>query len=314
MSRLRSRLLLLTIALGALSCSSDRSASDATNTQSFLFQGQRYSLPYSPVRVMIDSARALVSFDDVQFVVIASADTHFAARYKRSLFDRLQVFALDTAARTATPIFTEVVSLGRSFTIEDLTADGFDEIVVHHASTGAEGFLGNGMSVYGWTTPTQLEPIFLQQNGALSTQDLDGDGAREILVTDAYYGVLPHGEAIYYTADIYRYDGKYFASRPESFARYYATKIEEAGARYLAWKKRRPRPTDDASTTPYRELTEWLVWLVAGNRIQEAERVWLRERTFVADFVSDDQFEDLQEILRELVIDEELQSEQGRSV
>jgi hypothetical protein len=258
-------------------------------------------------RVFVDSVRVDFLGNGTPLLIVASrllADSVMRAGY----FDRIEIFPDVPGSR---PLFTDVLEYGARWSVRDVTGDSLPECIVEVDAGGNAPMTSSGLHVYGKTAKGKITLIFFSPGGAPVLNDLDGDGSEEILVSDQYWGMMPHSEAVGFTKDIYAFDGARYVRANERFSSWFDRQIESArkAATVLRVKSARGEDVRDAL---YTSTVELLLWTWARGGSQAVQRFWKKESRELRTLLPEDYMDDLQAFVEDVEVMRQQQKERGR--
>ena len=254
---------------------------------------------YEGSRDIVDSARVDFEGTGKQHIIIASRLLDGGeGSLSGSRFDLIEIFAVDTAGRPSS-VFVDPVDNGASFRTEDLNRDGRLELLVSLNAGGNDPITSLGLMVYGLTDDGSFAPMFMSPTGAPEIRDLDGDGKKEILLSDVLYGMMAHSDAVGYTDGVYAFDGTAWTLANEKFTNYYQQQVTARRDAYMRLKRGSVRAADFA-TEIHSRLMDWLAWAYASGGIQQTRAAWNAERRFLEDVLAPEQIEELEAFVAEL--------------
>lgn len=276
----------------------DDSAADST---------RRSMLPALEGSVLVDSVRADLTGDGVNELIVTS-------RVKDSAddpllldrFDRLDIYR--QYADGYLRLFVDAVDYGASLRCEDVTGDGIPDVLVRLDAGGNNPITTQGLHIYGLDSHKTMVLLFYSASGAPVLRDLDGDGRREVLVSDQYWGMMAHSEVIGYTREIYMFRGDSYEMANQAFAAWYDGMLKTRRRAYE--QARRGADSEEGKTQLYLQTAEYLVWNYARGGAERLNRVWLAEKGFLQQHLSEEQYDDLETFVDEATTEEFEQREQ----
>lgn len=298
-------LALVLIAMMLASCGGGerQEAETATKTDSV----SSMSSWISADRVLVDSMRVDFFGDSQALMVVASRlleDSVMRAGY----FDRIEVFPDVSGSR---PLFTDVLEYGARWSVRDITGDSLPECIVEVDAGGNAPLTSSGLHVYGKSTKGKITLIFFSPGGAPVLNDLDDDGSQEILVSDQYWGMMPHSEAVGFTKDIYTFDGARYVRANERFATWFDRQIESARKASAVLRVRSNRG-EDVRDALYTSTVELLLWTWARGGSPAVQKFWKKESRELQTLLPEDYMDDLQAFVEDVEVMRRQQKEQRR--
>ena len=301
---LRSRIMVLaTVLLFASACGGreQERRDDAADSS-------RHSmLPALPGAVLVDSIRIDLTGDGIDELVVTSrvADS-VDDPLLLDRFDRIDIYSQGVSGYRR--LFVDAVEYGLQLTFDDVTGDSIADIVVRLDAGGNNPIEGQGMQIYGLDAHDALALLFLSPDGAPMLRDLNGDGMKEVLLSDQFWGMMSHSEVIGYTSEVYTLaDGMYVFAN-ERFSAWYDGMLRERRREYE--RARRAAATRDGRVLLYRRAAEYLVWNLARGGVEQLNRVWNTERVFLSQRLGEEQFSDLEAFVDEVTTEQYEQSTQ----
>jgi hypothetical protein len=262
--------------------------------------------PYDTARVIVDTIHVDLDKDGIPEFVVTSRDAALAPDpLLPKSFDRLEVFRYDTVRKAFTSFFIDPVESGSSVRFTDVTRRGLVEIVVTTNAGGNDPIASQGLSVFGSRADGRFAVIFYANSGAPQIRDLNGDRVPEILVTEEYWGVMSHDEAIAYTASVHSFDGNEFVENNLRFSAHFDAEIGRCRADYQRAKAAKGKSAADFSFDTYRAFTDWLLWLIAKGDLYELRKVWGAEKQFLSLRLSAEQYEDLDGLVQDSLAEQQ---------
>jgi len=258
------------------------------------------ALPYGMDRTIIDSIWVDLDLDgSKEFVVTSQLTDAPKDPLFPDQFDRVEVFAKEGYHFKS--LFVDPVESGVRLSFDDMTQNGTVDIIVSTDAGGNDPIASRGLNVYGFRTDGALTVLFYAQAGDPEIKDLNKDGTPEILVFGEYAGIMSHADMIGYTEGIYTFDGQAFTEENLSFTSYFDYHIGKKRAEYQKLKAAKRKDGEEQSAQLYRAFAAWLLWLSSKGVNTEIRRTWEAEKSFLMDKVSPVQYEDLDELISDLL-------------
>ncbi len=252
---------------------------------------------FSGDRILVDSIRVDFLGNGDSTLVIAtrllSDSTTPADR-----FDRVDIFT-DSSGRR--PVFTDVLEYGARHEVRDVTGDSIPEFIVEVDAGGNTPITSLGMHVYGRTAKGKITLLFYSTNGAPVLRDLDKDGREEILVSDQYWGMMPHSEAVGFTRDVYSFDGSRYVQANKRFASWFDMQLAASRKTNTALRQKVSRG-EDMKEQLYTATVELLLLSWARGGAAEVRRLWKKEQREIRSLLSDEYYDDLQTFVSDVEI------------
>ncbi|MCB2204983.1 VCBS repeat-containing protein [bacterium] len=240
---------------------------------------------------LVDSLAADLNGDGIAEAILFSlSDTLGGDPLLQENFDRVDIF--DSSAGSAKRLFFDVIEDGSRAECGDVTGDGVQDLIVEVDAGGNNPLISRGMHLYGLNEKGEVTLLFYINSGAPELRDLDGDGSSEILVSDQFWGMMAHSEAIVYTREIFAFDGSSYSSANARFVQYFDRMLRERTKRYEE-EKHIPHLGDESRLRLYRRAADLLAWSYARGGASRIARVWRKEEQFLKGELYEEQFEDL---------------------
>lgn len=258
-------------------------------------------LPYDSSRIVVQLQFHRFGEDTTRYAVVTSIERPVRKdSVPPGLFDRIELFRYEPSRRQYVSQFLDVIENGTRVEFRDLTLDGIDEILVSRDSRGETPISSRGLNVYGWTQGQPLHTLFLSDDGNPEILRLDKERIPQIVTWAEYWGVLARQDLIPYAGGIYVFDGQIFTANNPRFAGYYDRQIAAARRSYLMLRKNLRRARSDPAYALYRGVAAWIVWTSASGDIPRARFIWEKERLFLQDYLTDEQYDDLDSFIEDL--------------
>ena len=257
-----------------------------------------FSDPYNASRTIVDVFEKKLTPGGVVSYVILSLDSaiHSTGNNKK-LFDRFEIFQFDSTQKKYRSIFVDVMEFGKSVEFKDLTNDAVKEIIITRVNDSSTDARLDGLYVYGVISESEVNLLFYNDEENPQFADLDADKTLEILLEGRYQGMLDDGDEIRYTKDVYWFDGEVFAANNTAFGEYYAKNIQRVKKQYEALKKRILRRKNVEDIALYRAFISWILWISASGSQIRVEHAWRTESDFLMQYLTDEQYGDVLELI-----------------
>jgi hypothetical protein len=278
--------------------SDSRAAADSASTTSSWVSADR---------VLVDTLRVDFFGDGSPLMAVASRlleDSVMRAGY----FDRIEIFPGIPGSR---PLFTDVLEYGVRWTVRDITGDSLPECIVEVDAGGNAPMTSSGLHVYGKTAKGKITLIFFSPGGAPVLNDLDGDGSDEILVSDQYWGMMPHSEAVGFTKDIYAFDGARYVRANERFGAWFDRQLASCRKATTVLRVKSARG-EDVRDALYTSTVELLLWTWARGGSQAVQQLWRKESRELRSLLPEEYLDDLQAFVEDVEVMRRQQKEQRR--
>ncbi len=258
---------------------SDADGRDSTSSGTQLYAGDR---------ILVDSVRVDFLGDGMPALVIATRGRSDSTT-PADRFDRVDIFSMNSYRR---PVFTDVLEYGSKFQTRDVTGDGLPEFVVEVDAGGNAPITSLGLHVYGRTAKGKITLLFFSGTGAPVLQDLDDDGVQEILVSDQYWGLMPHSEAVGFTRQVYAFNGSSYIAANNRFRNWYDKQIGSLRKAFEAHKQKALR-SEEGRTRLYTAAVELLLWTWARGGAVDVKRTWRMEQKDMRSLLAEEHYEDV---------------------
>jgi hypothetical protein len=247
---------------------------------------------------LIDSMQADLTGDGIPEVILFSlADSLAEEPLLQGNFDRVDIF--DTTRKPIEKLFFDLLEDGRRAFSEDVTGDGVTDLIVEVDGGGNNPVISRGVHLYGLNDRGQVTLLFFTTSGSPELRDLDGDGVREILLSDQFWGMMAHADAIVYTREIYSFDGNSYLYSNDRYAGYF-DRMLTARSRSYEQEKRVSHNSDEARLRLYRKTADVLAWSYARGGAARVSRLWRGEETYLKSELYEEQYEDLSAFVDEV--------------
>ncbi len=260
--------------------------------------------------VLLDSMRADVNGDSRDELIVTSrAEGDVDDALLRDRFDRIDIYRQGSDGFRR--LFLDVIDYGTAVTCEDVTGDGVRDVLVQLDAGGNNPIAAQGLHVYGLNAKGNMTLLFYSASGAPVLRDLDNDGIREILVSDQFWGMTAHSEAIGFTSAVYSFDGECYVAANEAFAEWYDAKLKPLKR---AYEQARRGPDSEAGRLQlFTHAAEYLVWNYARAGRERVNAVWREERSFLQQHLSPEQYDDLEQFVEDISVMEYERAEKSIS-
>lgn len=258
--------------------------------------------PYDESRTIIDSIAIDLNGDTVNEIILTSRDSHYPINpILPKVFDRLEVFALDTTSGLYSSLFIDPIESGSQIQIRDITLNGKKEILIQTDLGGNDPITSQGLNIYGYRPDGRFTTLFFAQEGSPELRDLNGDGIPEILLSDEYRGLMSHSEGIGFIREIHAYDGDLFSQANGYFKKYFDVEIQQRRSEYLRLKNARVRDDDEQNVNLFRAFVAWLLWLNAkGDRIGIV-KIWNGERPSLSNRFTPEIIDEIEDLVQDFL-------------
>lgn len=216
-------------------------------------------------------------------------------------FDMMEVFVKDTVNNSYRKISTDTVDFSDEYWIMNLEKDKSKQIIVKTNMGGNDAVNSRGMYVFNYAQD-KINLVKYFDTGNPEVKDINGDGNKEILVSDSFFGILPESSAIYFTSEIYKYgDGKLTQSNKE-FKKYFSEKAAAALTEYNNVKQRinNGEKIKASEYLLYKKVTEIILCYSATEDYASASKFWNDENSFLQKNLAEDEYDDLKKFISKL--------------
>lgn len=280
-------MILLILALGSTGCGSKTESHPVTEPGRG--DGLFHSV-YEPDRIIIDSVRRDLDEDGLADLLVFSRGPE-----ARGVFDRVEVFSLDTAWNRWRSRFVDPLDHAVGYRFADLTGDGRMDLLVELDSKLADPIVARGLQVYGLDRSGSFTLLFASSTG--SPRVLEGQPAT-ILTQGRYLGLLPMQQSPIFVTSISVFRGTQFHADTAAL-RGFRTEAKAAENQWAAMQ-RMPAPRDSASIlAEYRSFAVLAMWTYILDGESACATLWLKERPQLASRLPGAYLRDLEDFCAE---------------
>lgn len=214
-------------------------------------------------------------------------------------FDLMQVFALDSSGKNYVKIYSDTIDYGEELIYDDLLKDFKYQMLVKTNTGGNDVYASKGMFVYNLRSNRDLAMIRYIEFGNPEVKDVNSDGKKEIIVTNAYWGIMPRPDVIHYTSDIYRLENGELKRKNNEYKEFFDEKVKAARSKYDDEKSRMQKgeKIKPAEYPLYASTVEMFVNLMSAEDNPRIIAFWNSEKEFIKQNISEEQFTDLENFI-----------------
>lgn len=216
-------------------------------------------------------------------------------------FDMMEVFIKDSVNNSYRKISTDTVDFGDMYWITNLEKDKSKQILIKTNMGGNDAVNSRGMYVFNFAQD-KINLVKYLDTGNPEVKDVNGDGNKEILVSDSFFGILPEAGAVYYTSAIYKYnDGKLNQSNKE-FKKYFSFEAINSLDEYNKVKERinKGEKIKTSEYLLYKKAVEIILAYSAAEDFSQISKFWNDENIFLQKNLEDDEYQDLKKFISKL--------------
>jgi hypothetical protein len=114
--------------------------------------------------------------------------------------------------------------------------------------------------------------------------------------------MMAHSEVIGYTREVYTFRGDSYEMANRAFAEWYDGMLKTRRRAYE--QARRAADSEEGRIQLYLQTAEYLVWNYARGGAERLNRVWLAEKPYLQQHLSDDQYDDLETFVDEVTTED----------
>jgi hypothetical protein len=237
-----------------------------------------------------------------EYIVFSIAnDTLNKTAHQFYKFDMMEVFVKDSVNNSYRIIATDTVDFSSEYWIMNLEKDKPKQIIIKTDMGGNDAVNSRGMYIFSYDS-LKINLVKYFDTGNPEVKDVNGDGNKEILVSDSFFGILPEAGAVYYTSEIYKYnDGRLNQSNKE-FKNYFSGKASDALAEYNKVKDRinKGEKIKTSEYLLYKKSAEIILAYSAAEDYSLISKFWSDENTFLQKYLEDDEYQDLKKFISKL--------------
>lgn len=232
----------------------------------------------------------------IVFSTLKDTLQHYDSYYN---FDMMEVFVLDSTAGKYFKILSDTVDYSENYYFEDLAKNGFRQILIQTNSGGNDAVISKGMFIYNMQSSGEIRLVKYFDTGDPALTDIKGDGFKEILITDEFWGVMPQVNVIYFTSEIYKFENGDLKLNNSEFIEYFDDKLKILTEKYYGVKRKVEmgmQPMNLAYPL-YREAAEVFVNFIAKSDIAGLKKFWEEEKNSLKTNLPEDEYKDLENFI-----------------
>lgn len=269
---------------------------DQLNSAGVKEGGHEFSVQYSSPRRIYRIDKEDLNSDGNKEIIVLSVTKDTAEKYDTYYnFDMIEVFALNKENKSYVKILSDTVDYSTECRFVDLNNNKTEQILISTNSGGNDSLTSVGMFVYDMTASDKIELLKYFDSGAPFIKDIKGDGIKEILISDLFYGVMPQVNAIPFVKYIYRLADNILSERNSEYKEYYDSEISAAKDKYYGLKRKFEMGMQpmNLSYPLYREAAEVIINYYAQGDESGLKKFWDEEKDSLKKNIPESEFLDL---------------------
>ncbi len=258
--------------------------------------GHEFSVQYSQPRRIYRIDKEDLNSDGNKEIIVLSVTKDTAEKYNSYYnFDMIEVFALNKENKSYVKILSDTVDYSTECRFVDLNNNKTAQILISTNSGGNDSLTSVGMFVYDMTAADKIDLLKYFDSGAPFIKDIKGDGIKEILISDLFYGVMPQVNAIPFVKYIYRLADNNLSERNSEYKEYYETEISAAKDKYYGLKRKFEMGMQpvNLSYPLYREAAEVIINYYAQGDDTGLKKFWDEEKDSLKKNIPESEYLDL---------------------
>lgn len=258
--------------------------------------GHEFSVQYSQPRRIYRIDKEDLNSDGNKEIIVLSVTKDTAEKYDSYYnFDMIEVFALNKENKSYVKILSDTVDYSTECRFVDLNNNKTAQILISTNSGGNDSLTSVGMFVYDMTAADKIDLLKYFDSGAPFIKDIKGDGIKEILISDLFYGVMPQVNAIPFVKYIYRLADNNLSERNSEYKEYYETEISAAKDKYYGLKRKFEMGMQpvNLSYPLYREAAEVIINYYAQGDDTGLKKFWDEEKDSLKKNIPESEYLDL---------------------
>ncbi len=166
---------------------------------------------------------------------------------------------------------------------------------------GNDAVNSRGMYIFNYDS-LKVNLVKYFDTGNPEVKDVNGDGNKEILVSDSFFGILPEAGAVYYTSEIYKYNNGRLNQSNKEFKNYFSGKATDALAEYNKVKDRinKGEKIKTSEYLLYKKSAEIILAYAAAEDYSLISKFWSDENSFLQKNLEEDEYQDLKKFISKL--------------
>lgn len=258
--------------------------------------GHEFSVQYSQPRRIYRIDKEDLNSDGNKEIIVLSVTKDTAEKYDSYYnFDMIEVFALNKENKSYVKILSDTVDYSTECRFVDLNNNKTAQILISTNSGGNDSLTSVGMFVYDMTAADKIDLLKYFDSGAPFIKDIKGDGIKEILISDLFYGVMPQVNAIPFVKYIYRLADNILSERNSEYKEYYDSEISAAKDKYYGLKRKFEMGMQpvNLSYPLYREAAEVIINYYAQGDDTGLKKFWDEEKDSLKKNIPESEYLDL---------------------
>lgn len=237
-----------------------------------------------------------------EYIVFSIAnDTLNKTAHQFYKFDMMEVFVKDSVNNSYKKIATDTVDFSNEYWIMNLEKDKPKQIIIKTDMGGNDAVNSRGMYIFNYDS-LKVNLVKYFDTGNPEVKDVNGDGNKEILVSDSFFGILPEAGAVYYTSEIYKYNNGRLNQSNKEFKNYFSGKATDALAEYNKVKDRinKGEKIKTSEYLLYKKSAEIILAYAAAEDYSLISKFWSDENSFLQKNLEEDEYQDLKKFISKL--------------
>lgn len=255
-----------------------------------------FKIEYIKPRRIYRIERQDLNTDGINEIIVFSVFKDTAERFNDYYnFDMMEVYALSGEKRAFVKILSDTVDYSKDYSFEDLANNKKKQIIINTYSGGNDAIASSGMFIFHMHSNNEINLIKYFDAGAPRIEDLGKDGIKEILVSDEFWGVMPHVNVISFVREIYNLENDKLIIKNSEFGKFYDDKIAEIEGKYFDLKRKVEigMQPQDLSYPLYREAAEVIINYYAKGDIEGLRKFWDEQKSSLESNLPTEEFIDL---------------------
>jgi hypothetical protein len=255
-----------------------------------------FAVQYSQPRRIYRIEKVDLNSDGNKEIIVLSVTKDTADKYDSYYnFDMIEVFALNKENKSYTKILSDTVDYSTDCKFVDLNNNKTEQILISTNSGGNDSLTSVGMFVYDMTSADKIDLLKYFDSGAPFIKDIKGDGIKEILISDLFYGVMPQVNAIPFVKNIYRLVDSSLTEKNSEYKEFYDSEITKAKEKYYGLKRKFEMGMQpmNLSYPLYREAAEVIINYYSKGDDNGLKKFWDEEKESLKNNIPGTEFLDL---------------------
>lgn len=237
-----------------------------------------------------------------EYIVFSIAnDTLNKTAHQFYKFDMMEVFVKDSVNNSYRKITTDTVDFSNEYWIMNLEKDKSKQIIIKTDMGGNDAVNSRGMYIFNYDS-SRVNLVKYFDTGNPEVKDVNGDGSKEILVSDSFFGILPEAGAIYFTSEIYKYNSGKLNQSNKEFKKYFLDKAADGLAEYNKVKERinKGEKIKTSEYLLYKKVAEIILAYSAAEDYSLISKFWSDDNVFLQKNLEEDEYQDLKKFISKL--------------